>query len=262
VIRREEDNGVTILTQTAHSWISGQLGVRWGNERFRPPVPREEVLLAIDQHDYGWADWEQRPRLRPDGRPMGFMEMDLADHLAIWRRSAASIATRSLYAALLVSLHGVGLISMRLERTADPPESKDAIRAFLAEQQREQEGLKARLAALARYAPNLADPVLTANLRLVQACDALSLMLCVPWHAERQVVVPGGPDGDDLTTVVAHLTDERTLVVDPWPFGEASFTVCAEARRLGRAVFDDEGTFHAELAAAPVLYLECRVRQR
>ncbi len=262
MIRREDGEGLLILTQTAHSWLSGQLGARWGNEHFRPPEPQREVLLAIEQHDGGWAAWEARPRLLPDGRPMGFLEMDLADHLAIWRQGAAHLATQNLYAALLVSMHGAGLLSIRLERQGDPPAGQAALRAFLAEEQRRQEGLRAALGSVPYYAAGLREPTLTANLRLLQACDALSLMLCVPWPGERRLAVPGAPEAADLASIAAAVADGNALVVDPWPFAVPSFHIGAEGRRLDQHVFADEESFRAALAGAPLVRLEFLVRPK
>ncbi len=262
MIPREDGEGLLILTQTAHSWLSGQLGAQWGNERFRAPEPRREVLLAIEQHDGGWAAWEERPRLLADGRPMGFLEMDLADHLAIWRQGAAHLATQNLYAALLVSMHGMGLLNIRLARHGDPPAGQAALRAFLAEEQRRQADLRAALAGVPYYEQALREPSLTANLRLLQACDALSLMLCVPWPDERRLAVPGVPDGDGLASIVAVVEGGNALVVDPWPFAVPSFQIGAEGRRLGRRTFADEESFHAALAGAPLVRLEFVVRPK
>ena len=256
MIRREHAGELVILTQTAHSWVSGQLAARWGNERFARPEPHAEVLLAIEQHDGGWAEWEERPRLLPDGRPMGFMEMPLADHLSIWRRSAERLAAQSHYASLLVSMHGVGLLSMRMERRGGRPEARETMGRFLAEQQQRQAALRAKLAALPSYAPTLGDAALDANLRLLQACDALSLMLCVPWPAQRRLAVPGSAGTRELSAVVARVERDDTLVVEPWPFAPARFTVCAECRRLPQTTFAGEEAFHAALAAAPLARLE------
>ena len=87
MIRRDYEGGLLLIPQTAHAWVSEQLALRWGNDRFAQPEPWEELMLVAAQHDSGWAEWELAPRIRPDGRPVEFREMDLEEHFAIWQRN-------------------------------------------------------------------------------------------------------------------------------------------------------------------------------
>ena len=59
--------GHVVIGQPAHGWMCGQLGRAWGNERFGPVEPAEEVCLAAEQHDTTWA--RGRPRRRSIRRP-------------------------------------------------------------------------------------------------------------------------------------------------------------------------------------------------
>ena len=49
---RQDDQGVIAISQPAHAWISGQLLRAWDREFSEP------LLLAAEQHDIAWLDWE------------------------------------------------------------------------------------------------------------------------------------------------------------------------------------------------------------
>ena len=114
MLLRPEGEHVVAIGQASHAWLSGQLARAWGNERFDPPEPREEVCLAAEQHDVGMAEWDLAPTPDPEtGRPKSFMEMELDDHLRLWSAAPRKLLTQSRYAALLVSMHGTALYEHR-----------------------------------------------------------------------------------------------------------------------------------------------------
>ena len=85
MLLREDDDAVITIGQPSHAWLSGQLARAWGNERFGPVEPREEVCLGAEQHDIGMAAWDLTPTRNPDtGLPRSFMEMPLGVHLELW----------------------------------------------------------------------------------------------------------------------------------------------------------------------------------
>lgn len=137
MIRRlEPDNSLVMITQPAHAWLAGQIAERWGNEQFPVAEPRDALVLATHHHDVGWAEWEAMPRIRPDGRPATFIEMDIDDQLAIWRRSIRTVGTLNPYAAMLVALHFAALNRGRLAARGDPPETREKMEAFQVESER------------------------------------------------------------------------------------------------------------------------------
>ena len=59
------------ISQPAHAWISGQLHARGSTT----PLS-ETLLLAGEQHDIGWLDWERAPTFdAAAGRPPSFREV-------------------------------------------------------------------------------------------------------------------------------------------------------------------------------------------
>jgi Protein of unknown function (DUF3891) len=244
MLRRGDD---LIIGQPAHAWVSGQLARAWGNEAFPPPVPREPVCLAAEQHDVGWADADLAPLLGDGGRPRNFIEYPRAEHVAIWRDAARRLLAQSRYAALLVSLHGTSLYS-RVDAGAEPAEVQAAILEYLAAEHELQAGLSAGL-----------DPgEVDRNRRLLLALDRLSLALCHEREtALEDVPAASGPARIRVAPAVADppdavVRDGRAVPadaptarfqLDPWPFAAGVVVVGCEGRRL-------DGT-PAELGVAP-----------
>ena len=53
---RDDEEGLIVIGQPAHAWVSGQLARAWGNDRFGHFEPWEEVRLAAEQHDVGYGE--------------------------------------------------------------------------------------------------------------------------------------------------------------------------------------------------------------
>ena len=67
---RDQPPGALAISQLTHAWISGQLLRAWDEKLGEP------VLLAAEQHDIGWMDWETAPSFNArTGRPHLFREI-------------------------------------------------------------------------------------------------------------------------------------------------------------------------------------------
>ena len=102
------NSGVLAISQPAHAWISGQLLRAWAEPLGEP------LLLAAEQHDIGWLDWEAAPTFDPEtGRPHLFRHVGAATHAPMWTRGVErALAAWGAHVALLISMHG-GLIYRR-----------------------------------------------------------------------------------------------------------------------------------------------------
>jgi hypothetical protein len=246
---RSDAHGTLLIGQQSHAWISGQLARAWGNQRFGPPDPWEEVCLAAEQHDIGMSEWDLAPSRNPEsGLPRSFMEMPIDIHLELWRSAPRRLERQSRYAALLTSMHGTRLYASRdLGRL--PPDDADAVRGYLAEQR----DLQARLAGSLRADPATADAATESNVernsRLIWTWDYLSLAVCLDWAPCSVSGVPGGAAPIELKLDAGDRP--RQVVLDPWPFHRSEpLTVRCDAQRLtGR--FDDDAALEAALSEAP-----------
>jgi Protein of unknown function (DUF3891) len=241
LLRADGDDAVVAIGQASHAWVSGQLARAWGNARFPPPSPREEVCLGAEQHDVGMAVWDLAPDLNPDtGLPRQFFEMLRRTHLGLWERAPEHLLTQSRYAALLVSLHGSGLYE-RFPPQTDDPAIAAAIRGYLDGQHELQARLVSEIGAPA-------DEV-RRNQALLAAWDDLSLALCMR-RSPREVPDVPSAEGPVVLRLEATAGDDTRHILRPWPFAEAEVAVRVEGRRLaGR--FTDAAELHAALARAP-----------
>lgn len=224
LVRLEDDASTILITQPAHSWLSGQLARAWAGNEDAPLSPYEELCVAAEQHDIGWLQWEATPTLNPEtGLPYSFREMPRKMHMQIWGRARRYAMIYGRYPALLISMHGTGLFE-RFGPSEDASDNeKLQVDTFLRRERASQQILIDSLAADPRY-QGLMDPEhLERNRQLIRTWDGLSLMIC------------GGVDEDgvnigDYTLLPGEEGD--AITVDPWPFRNEELTVFAEARRI------------------------------
>ncbi len=259
---RETENGLVLFTQPAHAWLSAQLAMHWGNDTFARPEPWAEVMLAIAIHDQGWLEWETAPEVLPDtGRPRDFMHMELAEHLAIWRRSITWARAQSLYGALLISRHATSLTQSGLNLLDEAEEAKSLRRAFIAEQECLQAELRRTLASDPVRRPWVEPSREEMNLRLLQVCDLLSLAICGAWAFPREIArVPYQGPGSTITLKVCQTAPNR-FALTPYPFDAPQFAVHAEARLLSASTFPDTDTFRGAIERAPVQLWEFSIEE-
>lgn len=226
----QADGAALCIGQPSHAWLSGQLARAWAWD----PPPGEEVCLAAEQHDVGMAHWDLAPALdEASGRPVGFMDMALADHLALWSAAPARLFTQSRHAALLVSLHGTRLYEKR-DLDAMEPGDAGAVREYLAAQRVLQE----------RLASEVGVPwdELRRDQERLFCWDGLSLALCLGWTPYTTPEVDG--HALHLEAVGGGV---RTL--RPWPFAPPELVVRCEGRLL-RERSTTEAGLHAALERA------------
>src|SRR3954451_6441310 len=220
VLRAAGEDATICIGQASHAWITGQIARAW-----RDVEPYEDVCLAAEQHDIGWTDYDLAPDLNPDtGLPRSFMEIDFPTRMRIWEPAPHRVQSQSLYAALLVSLHGTSL-HRQMAEAADYVARPTAIQE--------------RWIGLLGADREEVD----ANRRRILVWDALSLALCLRWD-------PFDTEGLRLERV-----EDEQLTLDPWPFATDRLVVACEGRRLaGR--FDDQRALQDALERSPLVRLE------
>jgi Protein of unknown function (DUF3891) len=134
MIVRDLGDAWQVVMQPDHADLSVAFARAWAT----PLSP--SLVIATERHDDGWAVWEQSPRVDSDGKPVGFLDVDVRAHLAFYRAGIAAITEEDEGAGLLVSMHGAGIYKQRygldtalgLSRAAEVQGDVDA---FVAEQE-------------------------------------------------------------------------------------------------------------------------------
>lgn len=183
MIVRDDGLGVP---QTAHSALAGRLAEAW---RIDDDLPAQDLRVAAAIHDIGWSAWEQSPRTT------SFLEVETAEHVAIWTAGTDAAATFGRWVGLLVSLHCTRLMGWRQQGGKGGPD----VDALVARERERQ----------ARLREGLDDDVVERASALIATWDGLSLDLCGgkepdldPW--------PFLGDALELTVDAVTLDDERS----------------------------------------------------
>ena len=247
IVRREGDSWM-LITQPAHAWLAGKLAAAWGNKTFASPTPFEAVVLATRLHDIGWLDWDASPRLGKDGRPVNFVDTNLAETIPIWRRAVDRVSLMDPYAALLVSKHASTIYRRRHERGVDPPEQHSELGVMLSEQEAIQEQFCARLADHPLYGPAVEADRLKMAYRWLRVCDIFSLILCSDALPLSGVIeaVPRKRMGD-LTSISYERPAPFQLLLDPSPYSKPIIKLSVQTRLLAMNSFQDEAGFRTAL---------------
>jgi hypothetical protein len=253
VILTPVDGAIRVVTQVDHQEQCGLLADAWGNAAFARPEPWDAVATAIAWHDEGWRGWEQAPGVLPDGRPRGFTDMALDEHVAIHRASAAAAAALGDRVALLVGMHGVGLVMRRMGLDGPMPplaERPPPVRQLMSDwvrAARVQRGVIGEGRAVAEWS--------WSAYRILQAIDLLSLYLTwrglasgERWTLPRVPRVPGDEAGAAITVTPV---DGVTCALDPWPFAGDRVEAPVASRIINDQPYPDATALADALGAAP-----------
>ena len=210
MLRLESETGWWLVTHVDHAHLAGAFAAEWGNELFLAPEPRERVLRGVTTHDDGWAARDQQPQITRQGKPSAFSvelvgkysafeEIDLADYLAVRERAVRMVAEADPYAALAGFHAHLQPADCARRSHHDPtgsscpcstpfsPGSWSFRRICKLGWQRTRSLRRTR-----SHAERIEN-----HFRLLQACDALSLLSCVDYRATggSAACTPSAPGG-------------------------------------------------------------------
>ena len=240
-----------LVLQTDHSRAAGVLAAHWGNAEFAELRPYDSMVLAAQEHDGGWWEWEIKPTLGPDGRPLDYIGggKTLGEvWLGLYRHGIGRVAEQDAYAGCIVSMHGEGLLTRGMglrptmpDRSADPgvPEFLDHQRGF-------RESLRAGLQA--------SDDELWLNFKYMEVFDQMAQFICnrypfnsvarsngpTPTLSDLPVPVrPGVPD----TTLTIDIQDETQAIVRPYPFDVDPLVIAFPGRLVPNRAYVGQADF-------------------
>ncbi len=242
MIIRADEGGLTLIRQTEHARLCGDMARAWGSDGFEPVQPLEAVIWAAAEHDNGWAEWEDTPQLNPrTGRPYTYIDIPIDQHQEIYRRGIARAIARDPYAGLLVSLHG-SLLYSRF-RSGQPGAAE-----FLEEQGGVQRRLVDEMRADPALRPFCEEDALSTNRDLVAAWDTLSLSLChgAAWVDHLQL--PCDYRGSQARVAVTRRGEG--WVLDPYPFRTTPLALSAAGLYTSRTEFQADSELQEVLKAA------------
>lgn len=254
MIRREEKEGWFLINQHDHAALSGQIMNYWGNEAFEPPDPRDEVLLAITEHDNGWTDWDSSPKVETQtGYPMNFMEMDFPDQKTIWTRSYRRCSEEHPYASALIALHFRVFNQKIIDKNEGNTEARRLnfeMNKFIAN--------SLNLELSDSGLPPLPKKA-KINLRLVQVGDIISLALCHGWPSIDIDAVPLNYKGTAFKLKLTS-SDGKNYTINPYPFSQDRLRFQIIGRKLGRKQFNSDDELRQILTESNLETLELSIK--
>jgi len=190
MIVRTLGDSLLLITQPDHAHLAGKVMARATALAQHPR--RDAILLAIREHDNGWAEPDAEPIIGSSGDVADFIAAPVAVRQGVWPRAVQHLASES-WAAALVAQHAITVY--------DRFRSDDAWTQFFTDMT----ALRDRL--LGRGALGLADSL--AVYALVRLGDLISLTFCTGWTTAQQNLTGDG----DPVRVNAGLVTANTFDV-------------------------------------------------
>jgi hypothetical protein len=225
--------GWEIITQRAHGTLAALLASHW-----KQAVRTErwfETLLAIAEHDDARVEPSAEGVLTAQGGPFDF-KMTRFDYDHCLKTFESSLS-KSRYVALLSSMHLDFVYGGLAEGHAEGMR-------FM----REQAELRKKWRAELQITNEQAEK----DYRLLEWCDALSLLICQREYQpeERAVEISKGPDNENHRLIQGH---DGILHVIPWPFEKNEFEIYLESRLLNQLTFQSPAEFREVFYRAEVI---------
>ena len=238
---------VLLVLQTDHSRVAGLLAAHWGNDEFARLDPYASMVLAAQEHDSGWWDWEIKPTVNEQGLPSDYIgsikHLGQGVWLDLYRRAVERLASRDLYAAYYVSLHGEALLTQGMGLLPSMPDytGDAAVQEFLAEQKELRTGWLRELQKDAALQAVTSDIHLWTNFKLMEVFDQFAQFVCnrYPFNSQARkngptnklsnVPVPLAPGQPDVTLTV-DVQNENEAIVRPFPFDTSPLLMSFQGR--------------------------------
>jgi len=260
MVCRYDESRLLLVLQIDHSRIAGLLAAHWGNDQFAKLSPYASMVLAAQEHDSGWWDWEIKPTLNEQGYPPDYIgsikHLGRGIWLNFYRHGIERVAEWDPYAAYNVSMHGEGLLTQGMgllpympDYTSDPD-----VRKFIAEQKT----FRARLLQDLRKNEELqgltSDEHLWTNFKLMEVFDQLAQFVCnrYPFNSQERkngptntlsdVPVPVGPGYADVT-LTTDVQNEKDAIVLPFPFDVSPLVISFPGRLVPNRRYANQEDF-------------------
>lgn len=234
MIVRHEDDDLLLVTQPEHAALSGRIMAAWCADGLPASPTRETVLLATREHDNGWIEVDDRPRLDAGGgRPQHFMTAPDATKQGIWPRGVRRLEPVDPAAAALVAQHALALLDVH------PLPGWEEFRIDMTAE-------RDRILGNGAYDDDLG--ALQADYRFVFLGDLISLVFCCEWS--------------DVFRCEGYTIARRgsTVQVAPDPFARKAVELKVSARRLPARSYASDDDLRAVFDQAPAVSLQGTVR--
>jgi len=262
-----DDERLLLILQVDHSRITGWLAAHWGNDVFAPASPYPAMVLAAQEHDTGWWDWEIKPELNDEHLPPDYIgsikHLGQTVWLAFYRHGITRLAEQDAYAGYMVSLHAEGLLTQGKGLLPYMPDYTvyPEVQEFLRAQESYRAELMTQMLASPEYRDSASAEQLWTNFKLMEIYDQMGQFVCNrypfnathrqngPSHTMSGVPAPVGPGSED-TTLSFSIQDEHRATVTPYPFDIDPLPITIPARLIPKRRYANQAEFLCEYYGA------------
>ncbi len=235
MVSRYDDTRLLLVLQTDHSKVAGLFAAHWGNQEFARLRPYVSMVLAAQEHDGGWWDWEIRPTLDARGHPHDYIGSMRSLGENTWlefnRHGIRRVAEQDRYAGCIVSMHSEGLLSKGMGLLPQMPDYSiyPNVQEFIREQKAYRAQLIDEMRKYPEYQSDVSEECLWTNFKYMEAFDQLAQFVCnrYPFNSKAR---KNGPTNELSKTPVpvalgskdvilnVDVQDESNATVTPYPF--------------------------------------------
>jgi len=260
MVSNYDDTRFLLTLQIDHSRVAGLIAAHWGNETFVEPKPYASIVLAAQEHDNGWWEWEVKPStLNDQGYPLDYHDGSLKYlgklRLDFYQRGVDRVMQRDPYAGLIVLMHGVALLNAGYGKFKYPPDRSKG-NPLVQKYIRDQESLRVKLMEQLRQSEEFrefsTEEHIGTNYKLMEIFDLFGQFVCNRYPFNGTNIRPKGPSttlndhpvpvgpGRDEVTLTIDILDEKRAVVRPYPFDVDPLEISIPARLLPRRSYTSE----------------------
>ena len=254
------ESHLLLILQTDHSRVAGLLAAHWGNGEFARVNPYASMVLAAQEHDSGWWDWEIKPSVNEQGYPSDYIgsikHLGQGVWLDLYRRAVERLATRDLYAAYFVSMHGQALLTKGMGLLPSMPDytSDPEVQEFIAQQKELRAGWLPILQKNQALTAVTTEKHVWTNFNLMEVFDQFAQFVCnrYPFNSQARkngptntlsgMSVPVSPEQPNVTLTIDVL-NETDAVVRPFPFDVNPLKLSFEGRLVPNQPYANQEEF-------------------
>lgn len=262
-----DESRLLLVLQIDHSRVAGLFAAHWGNQEFAKLRPYPSMVLAAQEHDSGWWDWEIKPTLDPEGRPTDYIgsirKLPQGVWLGFYRNGIERLAEHDPYAAYNVSMHGQGLLTQGMGLLPYMPDYTvhADVRDYISQQTAFREELLPAMRGNREWKEFSSEEHLWTNFKYVEVFDQLAQYVCnrYPFNStERKngpsnrlsnTPVPIRP-GENDTILTVNVTDESHATVEPYPFDVSPLVVSFPGRLIANRAYRIQEEFLSDFYRA------------
>ncbi len=268
MVNQYDESRLLLVLQIDHSRVAGFLAAHWGNEMFAKPQPYASVVLAAQEHDAGWWEWEMKPStLNERGYPLDYHDGSLKYlgqlRLDFYQNAVDRVMQRDPYAALLIAMHGVALMNAGYGKLAYPPDrsSDPRVKAYIEHQEKLRAQLLEQLRQSQQFTAFTSDEQVWTNYEYIEVFDQLAQFLCNryplnnkarkfgPTDSLNDVAVPVTPGAKPVTLNIDTVSETRA-VLRLYPFDTDPLKLSFNGRLVSNRAYKSSEEFLEEFYRA------------